>query len=113
MVKAVTKLRQIIGFAAVINEKWNKTAAIEWIVLDPGFRGCGVGTQLLFHLHEYSIKHGARKIYVDTGSTSAGAINFYLANGYSAEAVLKDYYADGHDALWLSRRFKDSKIQKT
>jgi ribosomal protein S18 acetylase RimI-like enzyme len=106
MYKVITKLRQIVGFGAVVNEKWNTTAEIEWIVLVPDYRGKGLGKNLIRKMEEYALDNGARKIFVDTGEDSEKAKNFYFQNGYIQEGRLSDYYADHRHAVVLSKRLK-------
>lgn len=106
MIKVLTPLKQIIGFAAVVNEKWNTTASIEWIVVAPDYRNKGLGKKLITMMEEYALNLGARKIFVDTGEDSEKAKNFYFQNEYIKEGRISDYYADSSHAVLLSKRLK-------
>ena len=72
-----------------------------WIALLHGFRGRGIGRDLLQRAEEKIGKMGGRRIYVDTSSREQyePTRSFYRACGYEQEAVLKDFYSPGDDKV--------------
>ena len=45
-------------------------------------RGKGIGTQLLWHMHEYCLEKGYKKIQVDTENHMVAALRLYEGNNY-------------------------------
>jgi ribosomal protein S18 acetylase RimI-like enzyme len=75
-----------------------------WIVVDKAFSRKGVGGQLLRFMEEFVLKKGARRIYVDTSSTSPykPARAFYEKHGYRVACLLEDFYRKGdHKVIFM------------
>lgn len=74
---------------------------IYWIVVDPGYQGKGIGTQLLNAVEERLIDLGARKIFVET----SGKENYLLAQAFYQKtdfrlvSHIKDFYKAGDSKL--------------
>lgn len=59
----------------------NKRILIEEMVVDPIFRGKGVGSKLLENIEQYAIRQGIKYVKVTTG-TKLRANDFYRKHGY-------------------------------
>jgi ribosomal protein S18 acetylase RimI-like enzyme len=72
-----------------------------WIAVAEGFKGSGVGRELMARSESHIEVAGGAKVYVETSSRPpyAPARTFYRRCGYLQEAVLKDYYDDGDDKV--------------
>jgi len=75
-----------------------------WIVVDRKYSRSGIGGRLLEFMEKDVINKGARRIYVDTSSTSAydAARSFYEKHGYGLVCVLKDFYRENdHKMIYM------------
>ncbi len=74
-----------------------------WIAVDTHQRGKGIGSKLLSYSEQEMRKMGAKRIYIETSSSSLylPTRSFYVRNGYSLEAELKNYYAKNDNKLIL------------
>lgn len=74
---------------------------IYWIVVDETSSRKGVGGKLLAFMEEFATRDGARRIYVETSSTSPyqPARSFYGKHGYRLVCSLKDFYREGDHKL--------------
>lgn len=75
-----------------------------WVAVDKGSLRKHIGEKLLVFMEEVLAKKAARKVYVDTSSTSAfePARRFYRQNGYELVCVLEDFYREGdHKMIYM------------
>jgi len=68
-----------------------------WIAVDKNIVRKQVGRTLLSFMEEYLAGMGARRVYVETSSTTAyePARSFYEKNGYKLVCTLNDFYRSG------------------
>ncbi|HEU5260545.1 MAG TPA: GNAT family N-acetyltransferase [Gemmatimonadales bacterium] len=93
---------ELIGYAS-----WGPTPGTQgthdlyWIVVDPGWQGKGVGTQLLEAVEKALMADGCRLIVVETSSRAdyGPTRAFYERRGYARAATLPGYYAPDDDLV--------------
>ena len=94
------------GFAIV---EWTPdmegtTAYIETLEVAQGWRGQGVGGELLRRIEGSAQGAGAVWIGLHVDAENAGAIRLYESGGYRLEGRQENYYARGRAALIYSKR---------
>jgi len=75
-----------------------------WVVVDDKFSRNGVGGKLLGFMEEFVTREGARRIYVETSSTSPyePARSLYKKHGYQMVCLLMDFYREGdHKMIFM------------
>ena len=75
-----------------------------WVVVDDKFSRNGVGGKLLGFMEEFVTREGARRIYVETSSTSPNepARSLYKKHGYQMVCLLMDFYREGdHKMIFM------------
>jgi ribosomal protein S18 acetylase RimI-like enzyme len=75
-----------------------------WIAVDEKVARKGIGGKLLQFMEEFIGRRQARRIYLDTSSTSPyePARSFYLKHGFELVSVLEDYYRVGdHKMIFM------------
>ena len=75
-----------------------------WIVVDKAFSRKGVGGKLLEFMEDFTIKKGARRIYVDTSSTPPyePARGLYEKHGFRVTCLVEDFYRKGdHKVIFM------------
>jgi len=75
-----------------------------WLKVDETFSRKGIGGRLLGFMEECVAKEGARRIYVETSSTTPyqAARSFYENHGYQVVCSLKDFYREGdHKMIFM------------
>ncbi len=66
---------------------------IDSLIVDPGLRGTGIGTQLLEATELLLKEKGAHKVWLETG-VSWKAKSFYAKHGYVERAILPNHYGN-------------------
>jgi ribosomal protein S18 acetylase RimI-like enzyme len=74
--------KDIIGFAEVVFEPWNRRATIAHLYVAPANRGQGVGAALLEALDGRARARGARCLWLETQNINFPAIQFYRRSGF-------------------------------
>jgi ribosomal protein S18 acetylase RimI-like enzyme len=73
-----------------------------WFVVTGRYRGWkdGMVARKLLQTLEMDLKrHGVRKLFVGTESSTERSHGFYLKHGFQFEARLRDYYGRGEDQM--------------
>ncbi|MFC6719311.1 GNAT family N-acetyltransferase [Natrialbaceae archaeon GCM10025810] len=71
--------------------KLSHTAELTVGILE-GYRGMGIGSELLDRALEWVRSNGLEKVYQSVPSTNEEAIDFFDARGWAVEAVREDHY---------------------
>jgi GNAT superfamily N-acetyltransferase len=79
-----------------------------WIVVHPGFQGCGVGRELVERVERQMRSAGARMCIIETSSRDdySTTRRFYLACGYQEVARIADFYDVGDDRVTYAKQFE-------
>ena len=93
------------GNGAVIGGLWG-ASVVSWLYVDllvvpEGFRGQGLGTQLLAQAEDIARKRGCIGIWLHTGTFQAPG--FYEKQGFQAFGTIADYPL-GHATIYYSKR---------
>jgi ribosomal protein S18 acetylase RimI-like enzyme len=98
---------EIIGFAALRLERWNRRAAIWHLYVAPHARGAGLGKRLIADLEAYARANAARCLWLETTTLNYPAIQFYRAAGFALCGLDQTLYppesAPGETALYFAR----------
>jgi ribosomal protein S18 acetylase RimI-like enzyme len=83
-----------------------------WIKVDEASSRKGVGGMLLAFMEEYVAGEGARRIYVETSSTTPyqAARSFYEKHGYRFVCSLKDFYREGDHKMIFMKEVRHSAL---
>lgn len=80
---------------------------IQSLFVAPGFRGTGVGAELLARA-EKTIFKKAPNVFLCVSSFNKGARRFYRRLGYARVGVLKDFVVRGQDEILLRKTIAPS-----
>lgn len=99
---------EVVGFAAVRLEVWNRRATIWHLYVSPQQRGSGLGRQLLEACEGYARTQRSRCLWLETSSVNYPALQFYRRMGFSLCGLDQTLYdpageAGQETALYLSR----------
>lgn len=96
---------EIVGYSSVQFYSWNRLGQIHGLVVHPGFRQKGIGSQLVDQMEQWLKTLPARGVYVDTPADNRVGIFFYLQLGYRQECVFSEYYDAGQDGIFFLKKF--------
>jgi ribosomal-protein-alanine N-acetyltransferase len=96
---------QLAGFAVV---EWElradeMTAYIETVEVAQGFRGQGVGAELMRRVEGSARAAGARTIWLHVDAENGSAIRLYERHGYERQGREEHYYARNRAAFTYSK----------
>lgn len=98
---------EILGFAALRSEAWNRRAAIWHLYVALPMRGAGIGKRLIADLEAYARTAGMRCLWLETTSINVPAIRFYRNAGFRFCGLDQTLYAPadapGETALYFAR----------
>ena len=97
---------ELSGYISVEFHKWNRLGQIQGLIVHPGQRRKGIGTQLVNKVEDFVRNKGARGIYVDTPVDNDGGREFYVEIGYKEDCIRSEYYDTGMDAVIYLKMFK-------
>jgi ribosomal protein S18 acetylase RimI-like enzyme len=73
---------EVIGLiAGHLTRRFDCDGELEWISVNPAYRGQKIASRLLLRLAEWFVAQGARFICVDVDPANAAARKFYATNG--------------------------------
>jgi GNAT superfamily N-acetyltransferase len=83
---------QVVGMAnllyTVSTALGDRVALLEDMVVSPGVRGAGVGSQLLEHAIQFARLNGCKRITLLTDRTNESAQRFYQRHGFGFSAMI-------------------------
>lgn len=85
---------RLIGIAIAEKQAWNRTLWIWEFHIDTGYRGRGIGRQLMEHMASIGRSTGCRVILCETQSTNVPAIQFYRKVGFEVGGIDLSYYTN-------------------
>ena len=77
---------EVVGFT--IAYKSRGRAYIDYLAVDPKFRGLGVGSRLLKELETLLAEEGVEEVGLSVKSNNLAALQFYVRNGYVVKGVV-------------------------
>jgi ribosomal protein S18 acetylase RimI-like enzyme len=86
---------QVCGSAIMAWRKNSSVGRLYSIVIDPAFRGHGMGSQLLQACEDAALNHGCNRVSLEVRVDNKRAMSVYERHGYSVKEPLPEYYADG------------------
>jgi ribosomal protein S18 acetylase RimI-like enzyme len=87
------------GYALVLYNKGTSLARLYSIVVDPDFRGLGIGRVLLEAAEKDALGNDCVAMRLEVRKDNAAAIGLYRERGYRVFQTVADYYEDGTEAL--------------
>ncbi len=98
-----------VALAIAEPEGWNDTLRVWEFHVAEGYRGRGIGRQLMDQLAGRARLAGLRAMVVETQNTNVPAIRFYRQAGFAIEGIDISYYTnqdfpDGEMAVFMKRR---------
>lgn len=98
---------QIIGFAAVGFQNWNRRLVLWHFYVDAGRRGQGLGRRLMDAVLDHARTVSARHVWLETSNQNPPGVAAYQALGFSLTGLDLTLYdgtpSEGEFALFLSR----------
>jgi len=82
----VAGMISMVFYSSALHRKG--TALINELIVAPGYRSKGIGTQLLMHCVDLSQKRGFDEIEVGVEIANTGAAAFYRRNSFDKEYIL-------------------------
>lgn len=104
-----TNDKKFIGYITVIFAKFKKLRGNAYLALavSPGYRGRGVGTQLMQAAEDYAKRHGVRRLELEVFGKNEGAIGLFKRLGYKEEGRRREAVTDknGFDDMVFMAKF--------
>lgn len=98
---------QIIGFAAVGFQAWNRRLVLWHFYVDAGRRGQGLGRRLMDAVLDHARAAGARHVWLETSNHNPPGVAAYQALGFALTGLDLTLYdatpSEGEFALFFSR----------
>lgn len=91
--------RKVRGAAILAWQKNSPVGRLYSIVIDPAFRGRGLGTRLLRACEKETVNRGCTQLRLEVRATNHRAIALYKGHGFRAAESLPGYYSDGANGL--------------
>ncbi len=94
---------QPAGLIHVVGKKQD-TAKISPLIIDPAFKGRGLGPILLEHAERFAEELGARQVYCTVASSNQSALGFFRSKGYRITGTARNHYKQGVDEHMLYKQ---------
>jgi len=98
----------ITGSAMCMISKEASEGKIASIAVLRGFRGLGIGAQLLDACEQAFGTHELARYTLEVETENEPAISLYLSRGYQIRGLIKDFYSVGRDAYCMEKRTRTS-----
>ncbi|MGN1382783.1 MAG: GNAT family N-acetyltransferase [Eubacterium sp.] len=100
----------VIGTIAVLDEVPEKNyAELRWFLLEPGYRGIGLGRKLLAQAVEFAVGAGYAGIQLVTTSDLEKAMSMYRKMGFTEiRRVPNDQWKKGLQEVWFLKLFPEN-----
>jgi ribosomal protein S18 acetylase RimI-like enzyme len=87
-----------VGPVPLTESTWD----LYWLCIHPGARRRGVGRALMARAEAHVLRHGGRRIAVQTSGRPdyAPVRDFYAAAGYEVAGRIPDYFQEGDDGVF-------------
>jgi ribosomal protein S18 acetylase RimI-like enzyme len=92
----------LVGFLLGVTQVPGEARVLMFAV-DRGWRGSGVGTQLMDAFLERCRARAFRRVTLEVRVSNVGAIRFYTRYRYSVIDLLRAYYSDGENGYHMAR----------
>jgi len=99
----------IVGFA-VMHFK-DDGAHLNLLAVEPDYRRCGIGRDLVKWLEESAIVAGVGFVSLEVRASNHRALRFYSELGYRETGMLPGYYSGVDDAILLARDLRVGNVQ--
>ena len=93
--------RHILGYA-IYTTSFLNGYYLKQIVVDPDFRGVGLGKKLMKSLESETFKN-RKVLYLCVSDFNRSAQKFYKSMGYKRVGVLRDYFLKGYHEILLCK----------
>ena len=94
----------IVGFVTLrANGIGNFGAFVRLLAVKDGFRGKGIGKQLVEFATKIAANHD-RNLFLLCSTKNSLGISFYESSGFEKIGVLGDLFVDGHDEILFRKR---------
>lgn len=99
---------RVVGFSSISLEKWNNSAWVNQIVVEPKFRKKGYASKMIRKMIAWAKKKNVRVVLVESQPGNVAATNCYMKNGFRICGYNDRYYTNqptnsNEIALFLSR----------
>lgn len=95
---------QVIGYCGLYFSL--DEADIINVAVKEGYKGCGVGNQLMTQLFEWAKELKITTIFLEVRVGNQGAIQFYEKLGFHIEGVRKNFYEKPREDAYLMKRIE-------
>lgn len=85
---------RVVGFSSISLEKWNNSAWVNQIVVEPKFRRKGFASKMIRKMVAWANKKNARVVLVESQIGNVAATNFYIKNGFRICGYNDRYYTN-------------------
>lgn len=94
---------EIVGYAAVLTRRGNRSARLYSIAVVASATGQGTGSLLLAAAEDEARRRGSARMHLEVREDNIAAIRFYERAGYRPIGRRSGYYEDGMTALLFAR----------
>lgn len=95
----VCEKSSIVG--VLVYDKIYDRIEIEYIVVHPSYRDCGIATSMLKYIEKKY--NDVKNITLEVRNSNESAINFYSKNGFSKVTIRKNYYGNEDGILMIKK----------
>ncbi len=97
--------RQVVGALILLLRRNSRWARIYSVVVDPQWRGQGLGRKLIVAAEKAARAAGSEGVSLEVREDNSAARTLYAALGYQEQSLLPAYYDDGAPGIRLRKPF--------